>query len=294
MKDAGARDWVSGLGLSFTHQGRLHFIQWHHIFPKSVLKLAKFETGEINEIANMAFITGRTNRSISNKLPREYLPKIIETQGKAALDTQLVPSDLDVLTVERYREFLQTRREALAECMNGFIQKKAGLVQGDEDNGNSGVSVEELISGGESDKREFKSTLRVNLHTGQSDPRMEMSVLKSIAAFLNSSGGTLFIGVADDGSAKGVGDDKFKSEDGMHLHLVNLVKDRMGPHHMMFMDLRFADFGGKRVMVIGCRPGKTPAYVKDGASEQFFVRTGAATAALMPSQTQTYIKQRFP
>lgn len=28
LKDAGARDWYSGLGLSLTHQGRLHFIQW--------------------------------------------------------------------------------------------------------------------------------------------------------------------------------------------------------------------------------------------------------------------------
>ncbi len=60
LKDAGAKDWHSGLGLSLTHQGKLHFIQWHHIIPKSLLKERGFETGEINEIANMAFITGQT------------------------------------------------------------------------------------------------------------------------------------------------------------------------------------------------------------------------------------------
>ena len=42
---------------------------------------------------------------------------------------------------------------------------------------------------------EFKATLRTNLHTGQSDPKMEHAVLKTLVAFLNSSGGTLFLAV---------------------------------------------------------------------------------------------------
>ena len=67
LKAGGAKDWYSGLGLSLTHQGKLHFIQWHHVIPKSLLKAQGYETGEINEIANMAFITGQTNRRISNK-----------------------------------------------------------------------------------------------------------------------------------------------------------------------------------------------------------------------------------
>ena len=80
LKDAGARDWFSGLALSLTHQGRLHFIQWHHIFPKALLRERGFETGEINEIANMAFITGQTNRRIGRKEPSDYLTEV----GRAA------------------------------------------------------------------------------------------------------------------------------------------------------------------------------------------------------------------
>ena len=45
---------------------------------------------------------------------------------------------------------------------------------------------------------EFKSTLRLNLHTGQTDDRMQLAVLKTLAGFLNAQGGTLLIGVADD------------------------------------------------------------------------------------------------
>ena len=127
IKDGGAKDWYSGLGLSLTHQGRLHFIQWHHIHPKSLLKDRGYETGEIHEIANMAFITGQTNRRISNKPPSEYLPEIVARQGRAALDAQLVPSDPRLLELENYRDFLRARREALADRMNDFIRTKAGI-----------------------------------------------------------------------------------------------------------------------------------------------------------------------
>jgi hypothetical protein len=127
LKDAGAKDWFSGLGLSLTHQGRLHFIQWHHIFPKALLKERGFETGEINEIANMAFITGQTNRKLGRKEPAEYLPSIIEQQGNDALTAQEVTTDASLHKVENYRAFLQLRREALAKRMNAFIAQKAGL-----------------------------------------------------------------------------------------------------------------------------------------------------------------------
>jgi hypothetical protein len=127
LKDAGAKDWFSGLGLSLTHQGKMHFIQWHHIFPKSLLKDRGFEKGEINEIANMAFITGQTNRRISNKDPEDYLQKIVERQGPSALEAQQVSVDPRLWKMDNYREFLQTRREGLAQRMNDFIRVKAGL-----------------------------------------------------------------------------------------------------------------------------------------------------------------------
>lgn len=127
LKDAGAQDWHSGLGLSLTHQGRFHFIQWHHIFPKSLLKGRNLETGEINEIANMAFITGQTNRRISNAEPIKYLPGITQQRGAAALESQCVPTAPDLWELDRYRDFLAIRREALAARMNAFIEAKSGV-----------------------------------------------------------------------------------------------------------------------------------------------------------------------
>ena len=127
LKDAGAKDWYSGLGLSLTHQGKLHFIQWHHIIPKSLLRQRGYERGEINEIANMAFITGQTNRRISNKEAAEYLADVVTKQGKSALESQCVPVDPALWSTDSYRDFLQYRRVALAERMNAFIAEKAKL-----------------------------------------------------------------------------------------------------------------------------------------------------------------------
>jgi hypothetical protein len=127
LKAAGAKDWYSGLGLSLTHQGRLHFIQWHHIIPKSLLKARGYETGEINEIANMAFITGQTNRRISNKDAVGYLADIVKKQGEETLSSQCVPTDPSLWSVDKYRDFLAYRRERLAARMNEFIKEKAGL-----------------------------------------------------------------------------------------------------------------------------------------------------------------------
>jgi predicted HTH transcriptional regulator len=135
--------------------------------------------------------------------------------------------------------------------------------------------------------------LRVNLHTKNKDPRIELSALKTIAGFLNSNGGILTIGVADDRTPLGIHADDFENEDKMSLHLVNLIKDRIGPVMMQFVHPRFEDYDSCRIMVIECYKSKSPVFVKDSNLERFYVRTGPSTTELSASQTQEYIKQRY-
>jgi len=155
-------------------------------------------------------------------------------------------------------------------------------------------SIEQIVAAGEGNTIEFKSTLRVSLHTGQNDPKMEHSVLKTIAAFLNSKeGGTLVIGVNDHGVALGLDADKFPNEDKMNLHLVNIIKSRLGQSSMLNIKLHFESLQEKRVLVVDCAPSGVPIYLKDSKDEEFFIRAGASTAALSPSEMNVYIKQRF-
>lgn len=123
FKQKEAKDWWSGLILSDEHIGKAHKIQFHHIFPKSLLR-DKYEKKEINEIANMAFIGGKTNRRILNKEPKEYLEKeVIVKRGEEALVSQLITLDRNLWEIDAYREFLDLRRKAIANEINQFMEK---------------------------------------------------------------------------------------------------------------------------------------------------------------------------
>jgi hypothetical protein len=121
LKQNGVKDWWSGLKISERHTGSAHTIQYHHIFPKSLLK--DYEKKEINEIANMAFIGGKTNRQITNKEPSQYFVKIIAERGEDALTSQLIPLDKQLWEIAEYREFLSFRRTAIAKAINDFMKK---------------------------------------------------------------------------------------------------------------------------------------------------------------------------
>jgi hypothetical protein len=120
LKQRDAKDWVSGLGLSLTHQGKMHYIEYHHIFPKSLLA-KRYEKAAINEIANFAFISGRANRAITNKEPKKYLPEIIKTRGEEALTGQLIPIDPALWELDAYPAFLEWRRARLAAELNRLL-----------------------------------------------------------------------------------------------------------------------------------------------------------------------------
>ena len=153
--------------------------------------------------------------------------------------------------------------------------------------------ISEIIRSGESSTVEFKSSLRVNLHTGNQDSRIEHAALKTLAAFLNTRGGTLVIGVDDKGIPLGLENDGFQTEDKMDQHLANLIRDRLGAHHGLCLHSRFVDYEGKRLLVVRCDPARKPAYVKDGKAEYFYIRTSGTTTELPASQIHDYLTQRF-
>jgi predicted HTH transcriptional regulator len=192
-----------------------------------------------------------------------------------------------------YGEFLEARRKLMAKVIREGFEHIAEGAQGKSLLEDDHVTATELVALGETTRCEFKSTLRVNLHTNEHDKKMEHACLKTVAAFLNSHGGYLLIGVNDDGVALGLENDGFHSEDKMNLHLVNLLKQRLGAEHLVHVEPRFETFADKRVLVVRCNPSKLPVFLRDGSSEQFFVRTGAATTELKPSEVQAYLKQRF-
>jgi hypothetical protein len=124
LRQNGAKDWLSGIKLSSKLIGKPHKLQFHHIFPKSLLRNSSYEKNEINEIANMAFIGGKTNRHILNNPPSKYFPDdIIPKRGKDALTSQLVPLEPKLWEMQNYRDFLDYRRKAIVKAINSFMDK---------------------------------------------------------------------------------------------------------------------------------------------------------------------------
>jgi hypothetical protein len=117
---ADARDWRSNLVIALSHVGNAHQLQFHHIFPKAVLK-STATTRETDDIANLAFISGKANRKISAKEPALYFPEVRKANGEQPFESQCIPTDPKLLTVERYKAFLAERRRLIAERLNEFL-----------------------------------------------------------------------------------------------------------------------------------------------------------------------------
>jgi hypothetical protein len=125
FRAAGAKDWKSQLAVSLDHNGAIHRLQFHHIFPKAVLR-AGYSAREADDIANLAFIGGRTNRQISDKAPAVYFPGIQAAAGASAFSTQCIPTEAEVLVVEGYRAFLAARRRMITVRLNEYLGMAAG------------------------------------------------------------------------------------------------------------------------------------------------------------------------
>lgn len=160
-------------------------------------------------------------------------------------------------------------------------------------------NAEELIKRGESKTLEFKSTLRWDLKEDRKDDdRVTHAALKTIAAFLNTEGGDLLIGVADDGSIVGIERDRLGTDDAFMRHLAQVVRNALGDRAGTCIDPKCQVVEGKTVCVVSCRRSPEPVFLKwkglESAPEgDFFVRSGPGTVKLSPESAREYIRTRF-
>ncbi len=123
FRSAGAKDWRSNLTIALDHKGAHHRLQFHHIFPKALLK-ASYSGREADDIANLCFIGGKTNRQISDKPPYDYFAPLIAKAGEGPFEKQCIPVAQELLSLGNYKDFLRTRRDLIATRLNEFLSAR--------------------------------------------------------------------------------------------------------------------------------------------------------------------------
>jgi hypothetical protein len=163
---------------------------------------------------------------------------------------------------------------------------------------------QKLIQKGENQHMEFKSALRMDMNLGQVNPKLEDVIVKTIAAFSNGEGGTLIIGVADDGKILGLEGDysslKKQDSDYFEIHLRNILKQQFGVTFITTnLSIEFPLIETREICAITIVKGTEPAYIttvdKNGnKTERFYVRSGNSSQEIQSLKEITeYIGKRF-
>jgi predicted HTH transcriptional regulator len=215
-----------------------------------------------------------------------------------ALELQCIPKAPELWRLEHYEQFLEARRQILADGLNGFLE---GITSSRETE--LPVSLSELIAEGESDELEFKSSLRWDLRNEAVSAVVEQMVVKTVAAFANSQGGTLLIGVRDDGAILGLDHDYASLRDGnrdqFELHLRQLLGAQLGKAFVAGkVQVRFHELEGKDLCQVEVLRASEPVIVtvndKSGAKvEKFYARSGNSSPEIPLSEIPAYVRDRF-
>lgn len=153
--------------------------------------------------------------------------------------------------------------------------------------------LEKLIDDGEGHRLEFKETLQFNTYKKNLDKEIIRMSMKTIAALLNSDGGTLLIGVADDGSIKGLDSDLkfFKNGlDGFELKLHDLITDQIKPSPVEKIEICFPELNEQSICRIDIKPSKGRGIYHLG--NDVYIRQGNRTKQLEGMNLTDWIKKR--
>ena len=262
---------------------------YHHFFPKAYLK--KNNIGNENSLVNISLVSADLNkRKIKAKAPSIYIQGFLDENDElpTTLKSHLI-DDLDAFGIrsDDYLVFLEKRANIMFRELKDRIDLKHKEDTKEDE-------VREMILSGENEKLEIKSTLRFDLREGNVNKKLEYVVAKNISAFLNSEGGTLIIGVDDDGNILGLEKDmqtlSKQNIDGFELHLRQVIKKYLGENFEKYLKISFPKIDDKEVCVMKISKCGKPVFVTFESNESFIVRNGNASIPKNRQEQSEYEK----
>jgi len=158
-------------------------------------------------------------------------------------------------------------------------------------------SVAEMIVEGENQYLEFKSSFIWDYRQQRANKALRLPTMKNVAAFMNTTGGVVLIGVDDEGEVLGL-DKDFKTQrkpnvDGFENNF-NMAFNRMiGAEFRRYLDVVFESIEDKVVCALHVRPSSEPVFLTHNNKESFYIKTGNSTIDLSLSQATSYIVSHF-
>lgn len=158
-------------------------------------------------------------------------------------------------------------------------------------------TVEELIENDEDFAVEFKSTARWDLRESKPNKAMEDAVVKTIAGFLNTDGGTLLIGVGNDGETVGLDHDydrvKPKNADGFVNWLTGHLINALGPVPVTRTRARILVRDGKEICRVDAAASPDAVWAKTSKDDRvFFVRMNNSTRVFSDLDAARIVENR--
>lgn len=263
---------------------------YHHFFPKAYLKGKTIL--DSNSLMNIVLVSDHLNkRKIGSKAPSVYIGdfSLQNNEINTALNSHFIDINGYGIESDDYQLFLSTR----AEKIFTHLKSRIDLTH----TGSSIEAFEELIVGGENEIVEFKATLRYDLRQKKVNKTMEYVIAKTIAAFLNSSGGNLFIGIDDNQNSLGLHDDiatlKKRNLDGFELQLIEVIKKYIGKEFSAHIKISFPKYDEQVICHITVSQSGKPVFVSFEGKENFFVRSGCSSQPLSRQEQSAYEKEHW-
>ena len=258
-------------------------VEVRHIFPKLGNYAGDTST---DSILNKTLLSSDTNKFIGNKKPMAYIKEIIkelstdESTLRKRLDTHLISdAAFACLLRDDFQGFIQARKETIRKTLKRLIMPP-------DLNG-----VSHLLHTNESQKLEYKSSMRWNMKKNEKDPSLEGEIAKELCAFMNSGGGDLLIGVDDSGNPIGLEGDystfSHKGPDRFSQHVINLINKYLGKNANTHVTISFPQAEGHEICHCKIKAAPGPVYFKEDG--RFVVRTNNTCQTMNPKEAHDYI-----
>lgn len=265
---------------------------FHHFFPKSFVKKLKTDLDE-NSLVNITFVSDSLNkRKIGSRGPSQYIADFASQNPDLdrSLQTHFISQKGFGIESDDYLVFLEQRAKLIYEALLKQLEPSTQQKQPTE--------LESLIAAAESESLEFKSTMRWDVRRGEVNKQLEFDgIARTIAAFLNSDGGNLIIGVDDNGNVLGIENDlntlKKSNTDGFDLKVSDIIKKHIGSGFASHISTAFHTIEDSVVCQIKVSRSGQPVFATQGNADHFYIRQGASSQLLSRAEQSQYEREHW-